>query len=88
MTKKPTNPALEFNEDAVRHVLFLDKTYTAVAEEFGILELTLKAWVRAINDAMPKDSSGRTPLDELAELKAENRALLAEHAALLAEHAG
>jgi len=69
----------EYKENAIRLAVFGDKSRAAVARELGIPEWKLRDWVRAANTAMPHDSAGKTPLDELAMLKKEIKSLRAEN---------
>jgi transposase len=68
----------EFKENAIRLTLFGEKSRAAVARELGIPDWKLRDWVRTAEKGMPQDGSGKSPLDELAALKKENKTLRSE----------
>lgn len=76
-SKKPTSSTYtkEFKENAVRLALFGDKSQAEVARELGMPSWKLRDWIRSVKKAMPQDAVGKSPLDELAALKKENKAL-------------
>ena len=75
---KPTYTK-EFRENAIRVALFGDKSLAAVARELGIPEWKLRDWVRAAEQVMKQNPSGKSALDELAALKKEIKALRIEN---------
>ena len=77
----------EVNEAAIRRILFDCWTYGQVAEEFQIPRKVLRGWIQEIKATAPRDSSGRSVYDELADLQREYRRLQGMNAALREETA-
>jgi transposase-like protein len=75
---------LEPNYFAVKQVVFEQRSTDEVAKDFGVSPLTVRAWIRDVQQRMPRNRFGQTPLDELAVLQAKIKCLLAERTALLA----
>jgi transposase len=74
----------EINLFAVRELLFTRKTTAQVAERFSVSQLTVLTWTRNFEKKFPKDRYDWSAIDELSQLKKENKRLLAAIEALKA----
>lgn len=74
----------EINMFAVRQVLFARQTTGAVAASYSVSELTVRTWVRNFEKKFPRNRFDWSSIDELSQLKKENKRLLAEKTSLVA----
>jgi len=67
----------EINLFAVCELLFTRKTTAQVAMSFSVTQLTVRTWVRNFEKKFPRDQYDWSRIDELSQLKKENKQLRA-----------
>jgi len=78
-SKSPSkNFTEEFKTQAVNQFLSQNKSAEDVARELGIKGYLLRAWIRNASSAKAGPAGNQTLLDELAQLKKDNRQLKME----------